>query len=175
MTGFISLFRFRLLLPAFLVIIPVFLFAFDFFQDVDPHFSGVEAAYGPDDILLAPIFSFRDWRAFYLKPIEVCYSPITQALTFGITAELYPLTLMKSGFWIISDNGINPFVYTGVTVPSTFQTLRIPLGVGVQGPLARNFFLGLKVYLDTAVAPAFYQALNWDISLEYKIKPLDKE
>lgn len=160
----------KLFLLAVLISLPAILYSFDFITDVAPRWAGIEAAYGPDDIMLAPIISFRDWYAFYFKPVAVRYSPITQSLSFSAIAEFYPLALAGNGFWIFADNALNPFIYSGITVPYTFQTLRLPLGIGIQGPVAKEFFLGFKIYLDTAVAPAFYQVLNWDISLEYKIK-----
>ena len=146
-------------------------FAFDFAADVNPHLSGMELAYGPDDVMATPIISFRDWHFFYVKPVFVRYSPITHAVSAGTLFEFYPVAAGEGSFLFFSDKGLNPFFFTGVIIPFSLKTFRVPLGVGFHAPLYKDIYCGVKVVLDTAVAPVVYPVLTWDVSFEYKIKP----
>ena len=158
-----------------LLFISLFLFIFsglfgNILEDWKIQFRGAELIYGPYDIGAAPIFSFEDWSFLVIKPVFLRFNPFIYTFAAGSLVEYYPLTQFDQSWWIFSDRLVNPYVYLGYKVLIPNLSLIIPVGAGFQAPVFDNFFMGFRIYLSMAVAPAFNPSVNWDFSFEYKIR-----
>jgi hypothetical protein len=92
---------------------------------LSPQFKSVEAGYGAYDIFVAGDITLFQMDYLRYQPI-LRFNPFMTTLRFGIQAEYFPLSCFSIGFWIFSEDKINPFVYSGsvsrsISVRSIFR------------------------------------------------------
>ncbi|OHD58892.1 MAG: hypothetical protein A2014_08970 [Spirochaetes bacterium GWF1_49_6] len=131
-------------------------------------FTGFEFAYGPYDIMGAPSFELFDIDGLVVKPY-LRFDPFVTALQWGIHGEFFPGQFFHFDVPLIGDFGLNDFyAFTGFRFPIDFSSMAFPAGIGLQIPLAQEFFIGFRVYANMVVAPVGSASISWDFSFEYK-------
>lgn len=161
--------RFLFAFVLFQLLLAQFVYAENFWSDFSQGYSfdGLELAYGPYDIMLAADMSFYEFSALSVKP-NLRFDPFNIAFKFAVFTEYYPLTHFDTGWGPFQPSRLNPYALLGFQVPVNFESLSIPVGIGLQWKLSRSIYLGFRLYSDTLVVPSWYPSFTWDFSVEYK-------
>lgn len=140
-----------------------------FWEILNPRFQGTELTLGQYELGLAPIITFSDWDFFMVKPLAIRWNPFTLSLSLGLNLEYFPLRQFGLSWWIFGKDGIHPYVIAGLQTPVSFQSLAVPMGIGLQGKIFDALYLSFRVLCNLAVAPVVYPVFTWEIALEYKM------
>ncbi len=93
--------------------------------------------------------SYLSWQAPTLR-----WNPFAFVLTLETTVRYFPLSQFDVAFWAFRKDGVNPYLFTGIKVPHTFQAVGVPVGLGLVRSWG-SFSLHGRVYGDFVVLPVF--------------------
>ncbi|NPV38571.1 hypothetical protein BREVNS_0142 [Brevinematales bacterium NS] len=106
--------------------------------------------------------SYLSWQVLALR-----WNPFVKVFTFETTVRYFPMQHLALSWWIFSEKGVNPYLYTGLKVPHTFQAIGLPVGLGLVHQWT-NWSLHFRVYGDFALVPVFVPVWSFELAAGFK-------
>lgn len=123
----------------------------------------IEYIMGFYDVGLSTSFTICDLSSLSWQLPTIRWNPFAFVATFETTVRYFPLSQFEIAFWVFGKEAINPYLFTGINVPHTFQALDVPLGVGLVYSWG-SFSLHGRVYENFVVTPVLSKDLSFEVA-----------
>ncbi|URA09535.1 hypothetical protein [Thermospira aquatica] len=125
--------------------------------------KNIEYIMGFYDVGLSTSFTFYyiSWLSWQLPTIR--WNPFAMVMTFETSVRYFPFSQFNVSFWVFHRDEVSPYLFTGVKVPHTFQTVGVPFGLGLLQRWG-SFSVHGRVYGDFVMVPIFDATWSFELA-----------